>query len=79
MSEVALQDSRRIGAHGGRRCGRFLGPGPTRHDELKWCGSSPVYTFLKCVPEAKGALQRYEQWNIDEESVVSFAGMTFKD
>jgi hypothetical protein len=48
-----------------------------RHDELKWCGSSPVYTFLKCVPEARGALQRYEQWNIDNESVVSFAGMTF--
>jgi hypothetical protein len=32
---------------------------------------------MKCVPEARGALQRYEQWNIDDESVVSFAGMTF--
>ena len=21
------------------------------HDDLKWCGSSPVYTFLKAVPE----------------------------
>ncbi len=48
------------------------------HDELKWCGSSPVYTLLKkSVPGAKGVLQRYEQWNIDEQSVVSFAGMTF--
>jgi hypothetical protein len=48
-----------------------------QHDALKWCGSSPIYTFLKTVPEAKGKLQRYEQWNIDEQSVVSFAGMTF--
>ena len=48
-----------------------------RHDELKWCGSAPAYTFLKCVPGVRGALKRYEQWNIDDQSVVSFAGMTF--
>lgn len=47
------------------------------HDDLKWCGSSPLYTFLKAVPGAKGHLLRYQQWNIDEESVVSFAGMAF--
>jgi hypothetical protein len=44
---------------------------------LKWCGSSPFYTFLKTAPGAKGELLRYEQWNIDERSVVSFAGMAF--
>ena len=49
-----------------------------RHDDLKWCGTSPIYTFLKAVPDAKGALLRYEQWNIDENSVVSFAGMSFQ-
>lgn len=48
------------------------------HDDLKWCGSSPVYTFLKAVPNARGALERYEQWNIDPQSVVSFAGMSFR-
>ena len=47
------------------------------HDPLKWCGSSPFYTFLKAVPEARGSLQRYQQWNIDPQSVVSFAGMAF--
>ena len=47
-------------------------------DDLKWCGSSPVYTFLKAVPGAQGALHRYQQWNIDEQSVVSFAGMSFR-
>ncbi len=46
-------------------------------DHLKWCGSSPVYTFLKSVPSARGSLRHYQQWNIDEHSVVSFAGMEF--
>jgi AmmeMemoRadiSam system protein B len=49
-----------------------------RHDDLKWCGSSPIYTFLKAVPEARGTLRRYQQWNIDPQSVVSFAAMTFR-
>jgi AmmeMemoRadiSam system protein B len=47
-------------------------------DDLKWCGSSPVYTFLKVKPEVRGELQKYEQWNIDPQSVVSFAGMSFR-
>jgi len=47
------------------------------HDDLKWCGSSPVYTFLKAVPGARGAIENYEQWNIDPQSVVSFAAMSF--
>jgi AmmeMemoRadiSam system protein B len=46
-------------------------------DDLKWCGSAPIYTFLKAVPNARGRLLHYQQWNIDEESVVSFAGMKF--
>jgi AmmeMemoRadiSam system protein B len=45
-------------------------------DDLKWCGSSPFYTFLK-TGKSRGELLRYEQWNIDERSVVSFAGMAF--
>ena len=48
------------------------------HDDLKWCGSSPVYTFLKVMPNARGAVEKYEQWNIDPQSVVSFAGMSFR-
>lgn len=47
------------------------------HDDLKWCGSAPIYTFLKAVPAARGRLLRYRQWNIDPQSVVSFAGMKF--
>jgi hypothetical protein len=46
-------------------------------DNLKWCGSSPLYTFLKAVPGARGTLRGYEQWNIDEHSVVSFGAIAF--
>jgi AmmeMemoRadiSam system protein B len=49
-----------------------------KHDDLKWCGSSPIYTFLKTVPQARGTLRRYQQWNIDEQSVVSFAAISFR-
>jgi hypothetical protein len=45
--------------------------------ELKWCGSSPLYAFLRAVPEARGTVLRYEQWNIDSQSVVSFAALAF--
>ena len=47
------------------------------HDDLKWCGSAPIYTFLKAAPQARGSLIHYQQWNIDEASVVSFAGIRF--
>jgi len=46
-------------------------------DDLNWCGASPFYTFLKAVAPPAGRLLRYEQWNIDPESVVSFAGLAF--
>lgn len=47
------------------------------HDDLRWCGSSPLYTFMQAVPGALGTLQHYEQWNIDAQSVVSFSGISF--
>jgi AmmeMemoRadiSam system protein B len=49
-----------------------------QRDDLKWCGSAPIYTFLRAVPEARGKMLRYDQWNIDEQSVVSFAAMSFR-
>jgi AmmeMemoRadiSam system protein B len=47
-------------------------------DDLRWCGASPIYVFLRAAAPAGGELLSYEQWNIDGESVVSFAGMTFR-
>lgn len=46
-------------------------------DQLRWCGGSPLYVFLRAVSRVRGHLLRYEQWNIDEQSVVSFAAMVF--
>jgi AmmeMemoRadiSam system protein B len=46
-------------------------------DDLKWCGSSPLYTLLRAVPEARARSLAYEQWNIDEGSVVSFGALGF--
>ncbi len=49
-------------------------------DELNWCGYSPFYTFLRAVAPVlglEGDVRHYQQWNIDEESVVTFAAMHF--
>jgi len=46
-------------------------------DPLNWCGSSSLYTFLKAAGPSSGQLLRYEQWNIDPDSVVSFAALAF--
>jgi AmmeMemoRadiSam system protein B len=48
------------------------------HDDLKWCGSSPLYTFLKVMPGVKGELLHYHQWQIDPQSVVSFGALRFE-
>lgn len=48
-------------------------------DDLKWCGSAPFYTFLKVAPGLRGSLLEYQQWQIDQDSVVSFAAMSFRD
>ena len=47
------------------------------HDDLKWCGSSPLYTFMKAAPGLRGELLNYQQWQIDPQSVVSFAALNF--
>jgi hypothetical protein len=47
-------------------------------DDLSWCGASPLYTFLRVAGPVRGRLLQYEQWNIDEGSVVTFAGMAFE-
>ncbi|WP_031498814.1 AmmeMemoRadiSam system protein B [Bryobacter aggregatus] len=46
-------------------------------DPWKWCGSAPLYTFYRALPGVRAELLRYSHWDIDEASVVSFAGMRF--
>ena len=50
-----------------------------RQDDLKWCGSSPLYTFPSCCARRKGSPSRLRAWNIDDSSVVSFAALSFTD
>jgi AmmeMemoRadiSam system protein B len=78
MLAVAERDRKRIERIGAADAEGFWSLVQENQDDLKWCGSAPIYTFLKAVPNARGTLKRYQQWNIDEESVVSFAGLTFR-
>jgi AmmeMemoRadiSam system protein B len=78
MQEVAARDESRIERINALDAGGFWELVRERQDDLKWCGSSPFYTFLKTAPKSRGELLSYEQWNIDEKSVVSFAGMSFR-
>lgn len=77
MLEVTERDRGRIDRLAAGDAEGFWNLVQEKRDDLKWCGSSPLYTFLKAVPQARGNLLRYEQWNIDEQSVVSFAGLAF--
>jgi AmmeMemoRadiSam system protein B len=77
MLAVAERDRARIGRIESGDAQGFWERVQENQDDLKWCGSSPVYTFLRAVPDARGELLHYQQWNIDEQSVVSFAGMRF--
>jgi MEMO1 family protein len=78
MEEVAARDEKRIERINQLDAGGFWELVRERQDDLKWCGSAPFYTFLKTAGKARGELLSYEQWNIDDRSVVSFAGMGFR-
>lgn len=77
MEEVAERDRERLklACDGDDR--GFLESVTVNGDELKWCGYSALYTFMKALPKARGHLRRYAQWNIDPQSVVSFASLEF--
>ena len=77
MAAVAERDRMRIERLSASDADGFWSLVQENRDDLKWCGSSPIYTFLKVMPQARGTLRRYQQWNIDEQSVVSFAAIGF--
>jgi AmmeMemoRadiSam system protein B len=79
MAEVAVRDAARIDRVEAGDAEGFWNLIGGANDDLKWCGASPLYTFLRAVPGARGSLLRYQQWNIDEQSVVSFGSMAFRD
>jgi AmmeMemoRadiSam system protein B len=77
MEQVARRDRSRIERMEQGDAGGFWEQVRENRDDLKWCGASPIYTFLRAMPDVRGTLLRYQQWNIDPQSVVSFAGLRF--
>jgi MEMO1 family protein len=77
MEDVARRDRARIERMEQGDASGFWEQVRENRDDLKWCGSSPIYTFLRAMPDVRGSLLHYQQWNIDPQSVVSFAGIRF--
>jgi AmmeMemoRadiSam system protein B len=77
LLEVEARDRGRIERLCSGDAGGFWNAVQEQRDPLKWCGAAPLYTFLKAAPGTRGRLLRYEQWNIDPQSVVSFAALAF--
>jgi len=83
MREVAALDNVRLERVCAGDTSGFVGLVQPNQDELKWCGYSPFYIFLRTMehirPKLQGRLLRYDQWNIDAQSVVSFGALEFFD
>jgi hypothetical protein len=77
LSDVEERDRGRIDALARGDAACFWELVLENQDDLKWCGASPFYAFLKAAVPGRGSLLRYEQWNIDPASVVSFAALAF--
>jgi len=77
LVEVEARDRLRCEAIGRGDAGGFWELLRENGDDLRWCGASPFYTLLRAVPGLRSEVLRYEQWNIDEQSVVSFGGLAF--
>ena len=77
MLEIRAQDQERLRRYCNGDAEGFFEHVKPNQDDLRWCGYAPMFTFLKAVPEARGSLLHYEQWNIDEQSVVSCAALSF--
>jgi AmmeMemoRadiSam system protein B len=77
MLDVRQKDLERLRLVGAGKRGEFLELVLPNYDELKWCGFTPIYTFMQAVPHARGNVMLYDQWNIDPASVVSFTAMEF--
>lgn len=78
MEEVEARDRERIASLASGDAAHYWDLVQRNQDDLKWCGSAPFYTFLRTAGPVNGTLRRYQQWNIDEQSVVSFAALDFR-
>ena len=79
LTEVEARDRRRLGAVAAGDAEGFWAQVQQNSDDLRWCGASALYSFLRATGSPRGTLLRYEQWNIDPESVVTFGALAFGD
>jgi AmmeMemoRadiSam system protein B len=77
MLAVEQRDRERIQHVTSGNIGEYWSLIQRSRDDLKWCGASPLYTFLRVMPGLRGELLDYHQWQIDPESVVSFGALRF--
>ena len=80
MAEVEIRDRERLESVCAGDTVGFVEQVQPEADELKWCGFSPLYTFMasqKPVSPIEARVLHYQQWNIDPQSVVSCAGLEF--
>ncbi|MEZ5365856.1 MAG: AmmeMemoRadiSam system protein B [Bryobacterales bacterium] len=78
MLEVRAKDEARLQRMEAGDSGGFFDLVHPNRDELRWCGYAPIYAFLHSQSGITGRTLLYEQWNIDPQSVVSFAGVEFQ-
>lgn len=78
MLQIRERDAQRIGRINAGDVRAYWELVQAKHDDLKWCGASPLYTFLKIMPHVKGELLDYHQWQIDPHSVVTFGALRFQ-
>ncbi len=74
---IEAKDQQRVAALSSGDIAAFWRDVREEDDPWKWCGSSPLYTLYQALPGVRAEMLRYGHWNIDESSVVSFAGMRF--
>jgi AmmeMemoRadiSam system protein B len=77
LRDVEERDRRRLGALVAGDADGFWEQVQEDRDDLRWCGASALYSFLRATRSPRGALLRYEQWNIDPASVVSFGALAY--
>jgi MEMO1 family protein len=74
---VIAADQERISALEAGDREAFWGNVQKDRDPLNWCGNAPLYTLMQAVPGARAEVLQYGHWEIQEGSIVSFAGMRF--
>jgi len=77
MLEVRRRDRARLDAVEAGDPAAFWALVQENQDDLKWCGSSSLYTLLRAVPGLRARTHHYEHWQIDPQSVVTVAGLEF--